>query len=265
MRCCESAILPLALGFAALTGGSPITVRAQAQADTTRTAVRLRVLGDSNVPVPEAEVTLKRERAAVSSRTDSLGESRFELPSAGVWRATIRRIGFGPANVDLHLGNGENALIVHLDRTTATLDEVRVIANRRTLARHDDFEMRRLRQDANSTISRAEIEHRNPIKLSQLLRTVSGVRIADSSGNIVAISLRGNKSSRAPIGVGLVPCVMRLTIDGVVMPALSNIDQVLPVDVYGIEVFNGPARLPPQLSGVRSDNWCGVIAIWTRD
>lgn len=60
-------------------------------------------------------------------------------------------------------------------------------------------------------------------------------------------------------------CVMRLTLDGVVMPALSDIDAIIPKDVYGIEIFSGPARLPPELAGLRTDNWCGVIAIWTRD
>jgi len=58
---------------------------------------------------------------------------------------------------------------------------------------------------------------------------------------------------------------MRLTLDGVVMPALSDIDAIIPKDVYGIEIFSGPARLPPELAGLRTDNWCGVIAIWTRD
>jgi len=68
---------------------------------------------------------------------------RFELPNGGLWRATIRGIGFPPANLDLRVGEGENAFIVHLDRTTASLDEVRIAADRPFSARHDDFEERR--------------------------------------------------------------------------------------------------------------------------
>lgn len=246
-------------------GASPL--RAQARGDSTRAALRLRVLGDANAPVPDADVSLKRDRTVIAVRTDSLGEARLELPMAGLWRATIRRIGFGPANLDLRVGEGENALIVHLDRTTATLDEVRIIANRPSSARLDDFEMRRMRQDASSTITLQDIEKRNPIKLSQVLRTVGGLRIGDSSGNIVAISTRGQKStlSKGSNTFALVQCVMRVAIDGVTLPALSNIDQVLPKDVYGIEVFNGPARIPPQFGGLRTDNWCGLILIWTRE
>lgn len=253
----------LALACASCSGIAP--AYAQSRADTSRAALRLRVLGTENAPVADAEVALKHDRTVISARTDSFGEARFELPTSGLWRATIRRIGFGTANIDFRVGEGENALIVHLDRTSATLDAVRIIANRPSSARLDDFEMRRLRQDANSTITQQDIAKRNPIKLSQILRTVSGLRIGDSSGNIVAISLRGSKPTRAAGGFAMVQCVMRVAIDGVVMPALSNIDQVLPKDVYGIEVYNGPARLPPQFGGLRTDNWCGMILIWTRE
>ena len=148
---------------------------AQSPADTSRPALRLRVLGTEDAPVADAEVALKHDRTVISAPTDLFSEVRFELPTSGLWRATIRRIGFAAANIDLRVAEGENGLIVHLDRTSATLDEVRIVANRPSSARLDDFEMRRLRQDANSTITQLEIEKRNPIMLSQILRTVSGL------------------------------------------------------------------------------------------
>ncbi|HEY0931126.1 MAG TPA: hypothetical protein VGE27_14495 [Gemmatimonas sp.] len=58
---------------------------------------------------------------------------------------------------------------------------------------------------------------------------------------------------------------MRISVDGIILPPLTHIDQVVPKDVYGIEVYYGPARMPPELEGMRTDNWCGLIAIWTRD
>jgi hypothetical protein len=234
---------------------------AQALRDSSRVALRLRVVTGANTPVPDADVTLKLDRFTVSARADSAGDARFLLTRDGLYRATIRRLGFGAASVDVRVGAGDNVLIVHLDRATATLDEVRIVADRLTVARLDDFERRRLRGDANTTVTREQIEHRGPVKLSQMLRDIPGLRVADSSGSTVMISKRGLKVLR---DLTLAPCVMRLTVDGVVMPALANIDAIVPKDVYGLEIFSGPARLPPELDGLRTDNWCGVIAVWTR-
>jgi hypothetical protein len=52
------------------------------------------------------------------------------------------------------------------------------------------------------------------------------------------------------------------------MPDLSNLPR--PVEVHGIEVFAGPATVPPQYSSVNAgsgdngSNSCGLIAIWTK-
>jgi len=58
---------------------------------------------------------------------------------------------------------------------------------------------------------------------------------------------------------------MRVAIDGVMLPALCDIEQMLPKDVCGVEVFKGPARLPPQFGGLRTDSGCGMILLWTRE
>lgn len=65
-------------------------------------------------------------------------------------------------------------------------------------------------------------------------------------------------------GQALVDYVMRVMVDGIVMPANTSIDGIFPKDAYGIEVFNGLARIPLNIGGIRDDNWCGLIAIWTR-
>ena len=94
--------------------------------------------------------------------------------------------------------------------------------------------MRRLRGEASSTVTREEIEPRRPIALSKMLRGKAGIRIADSLGCILAVSTRGAKYER---GGHMVDCVLRVMLDGIVLPALSNIDGVVPGDVYGVEIF----------------------------
>ena len=193
---------------------------AQASAESSRAALRMRVLADSQRPVPAAEVRVAGQGRSVSSRTDDNGAVRFEGMPSGLFKATVRRIGFAPATVELRLGVGENSLTVHLDQARAYLDEVRVVADESLAARLDEFEMRRLRGDASSTITRDEIAHRRPIALSQMLRGKAGIRIADSLGYILAVSTRGAKYVRG----NLVDCVLRVMLDGIVLPALFNID-----------------------------------------
>ena len=259
----------MTLRLLALVLGTVVAIapaaRAQPAAESSRSALRLRVIADPLRPVPAADVRLAGQGRSVSARTNDSGAVRFEGLPSGLFKATVRRIGFAPATVELRLGVGESALTVHLDQSRAYLDEVRVVADQPLAARLDDFEMRRLRGDASSTITRDEIEHRRPIALSQMLRGKAGIRIADSLGYILAVSTRGAKFTRAGRDMGMVDCVLRVMLDGVVLPALSNINSVVPSDVYGVEIFYGAARVPVQFAGLRTDNWCGVIAIWTRD
>jgi hypothetical protein len=49
------------------------------------------------------------------------------------------------------------------------------------------------------------------------------------------------------------------------MPYGFDLDQISPKDVHGIELFAGAARTPPNLTSIRTDSWCGLIVIWTRD
>jgi|GEM_PF-3458507 len=200
-----------ATGIATIVGfvllATPTTrADAQAVADSAHIALRLRVLTGANTPVQAADVALKLDRATASARTDSAGDARMTLVRDELYRATIRRIGFGAASIDVRVGVGENMLIIHPDRTTATLDEVRIVADRLTVARLDDFERRRLRGDASATVTREQIDRRGPVKLSQMLRDIPGLRVADSSGSTVLISKRGLKLLR---DLTLAPCVMR--------------------------------------------------------
>lgn len=183
----------------------------------------------------------------------------------GLAHLLLRRVGFAAANFDVRIQPGMNSLTARLDGAAISLDEVRIVGNPKVAGRLDDFEVRRLRKDASAVITREDIEKRHPMRLSQLLRGVGGLKLADSAGIIVAVSTRGMKPVRTPgRGFALTECVMRMAVDGVLLPPLSNLDEVLPQDIHGVEVFLGPSRVPPQFSGTSNDSWCGLIMVWTR-
>lgn len=227
----------------------------------------LLVVNEVDMPVIGANVFIERSGySGVAVRSDSLGEVHAQLP-VGSWTLVVRRLGFTRTNVDLQIEPGENRYTVQIENLVTRLANMKIEEDAPVSTRLEDFEKRRALKMPSSVITRADIERVNSPVLSRMLRGVSGVRIADSVGSMVAVSTRGAKPSRVigGAGFGLVPCVMRVTLDGVLLPALSNIDGIVPNDVHGIEIYNGPARLPPELAGLRTDNWCGVIAIWTRD
>lgn len=230
--------------------------------------VSLRVVDARQAAAVGAEVTLRGENGrTMVARTDTTGVLTLVDIPPGLWVVSVRRIGLKPLTNTIRVGPGQNSFTLQADDAAVNLTGVRVVGGRVYSARLDDFERRRLEGRPSAVVTREEIDRVGPIALSRMLRGLTGIRIGDSLGNVIAISTRGSKPARLPDrpGFTMVQCVMRVTVDGVLQPALSSIDQIVPNDVHGVEVYFGPARMPPELAGLRTDNWCGVIAIWTRD
>jgi Carboxypeptidase regulatory-like domain/TonB-dependent Receptor Plug Domain len=225
------------------------------------TSLRVRVSRDGGAAVAEAEVTVAVAGADQVARTDTSGVARFAGLSPGAAELRVRRLGFGEGTVRATLRAGENELAVAVRGANVTLETVKVVAARDVPTRLADVDARIARGEPSAVVTRADIDKRNPITLSQMLRGVAGLRLADSSGAMVAISTRGVKLQREGL---FVPCVLRVMVDGVVTSSSVDIDNVVPYDVYAVEVFFGGARIPPQFGGIRTDQWCGLIAIWTR-
>ena len=143
-------------------------------------------------------------------------------------------------------------------RPPTALPAVKVSDNAIPAARYEGFETRRQRRSGGQFITREEIEKRDPRVTTDLLRRLQGVRILDSAGTLVAVSSRGPKLSYALVR----NCVLRVGVNGTVNPVLS-LNSIVPVDIYGIEVYSG-ATIPPEFGGGRRDIYCGVIMIWTR-
>ncbi|MBC8087391.1 MAG: TonB-dependent receptor [Phycisphaerae bacterium] len=213
------------------------------------------------MPVPGAEVRVSFGDKVASGRTDSIGVFRVEGLIVGEWRASVRRIGFRETSVDLHLWAGDNIYAIEVDETPASLTDVEVVAPRVGSIRLRDFEARVARGAPNSVVTRKDIVKRNPVYLSQLLRGMSGIQVTERGGSRIAVTSRGSVPGKGM----MVACELRMSVDGMLRPPLTDLDEIIPNDVHGVEVYFGPARLPQQLANFRTDNWCGLVAIWTRD
>lgn len=238
------------------------TVAAQPATVVAQNALRIYVVNEVDRPVPLAEVRMSSGQRTAMGRTDSTGMFRAEGLETGPWHASVRRIGYSEAQVDLHVAQGDNAFTVTVDPVTGVLSEVKVVDKKLTSLRLADFEARRLRGEPNAVITREQIKKREPIGLSQMLRSLPGVQVLDDYGVKVAVASRSSVPGR---GQTVTACPMRIAVDGMIRPPMTSLDEIVPSEVYGIEVYYGPARLPMQLATFRTDKWCGLVAIWTRD
>ena len=105
-------------------------------------------------------------------------------------------------------------------------------------------------------ITRDQIEKRNPMNLSDMLRMVPGARlIPNRMGGTSTL-----RFARATMGRD---CPPQYWVDGVKAFAL-NIDDIVPQDVEGIEIYAGASTVPPQFNTKEGTTICGVVLIWTR-
>jgi hypothetical protein len=208
--------------------------------------------------------------------TDSAGRAMVPALEPGAARIRTRRIGYRSGEVLVALDAGRNTLPLVLDEAKPpVLAAVRIIGDREILPRHQEFETRRLLRQTTASITAEDIEKRNPADTWQMLTTVSAMKVIPYASGVFAMSNRGQRAvqRKGAFGQILVPCWYRLMIDGVALPdSMPDLGRLpTPSQIHGIEVFGGPATIPPQynstIGGSQGDNGtntCGLIAVWTK-
>ncbi|MDF1501546.1 TonB family protein [Roseisolibacter sp. H3M3-2] len=225
--------------------------------DTTGTVAGT-VRGPGGTLVVGAEVVLTPQRgpgggAVVARRVFTDDEGRFRVTGMPNGKATVavRRIGYRPATRDLDVPATEG-LALALDAVPQALSTV-VVKDRRVryTGWAAPFYQRRDR-GMGRYVGKEEIDRRNAMRTTDVLRVVPGMAIQTGMGGS-RIRFRGSR------------CDPLVWIDGT--PALSgyfDVDNLQPNSLEGIEVYSGVATVPVELRGPRGEEACGVIALWTR-
>ena len=208
----------------------------------------------AGTPIPGVEVVLLQRHGAVY--TDSLGVFHLIDIPAGHRELHFRRLGFAPKSMDAEIPDGQTlALSVVLEASATVLDGMTIeelTRRRQVLADFYD----RMSRGFGHFVTREQIEKRNPMNLSDMMRMIPGARIVPVRGTGQS-TLRFN---RAQMGRD---CPPQYWVDGVKTWNL-NIDDIVPQDVEGIEVYSGASTLPPQYNTKEGTTICGVVLIWTR-
>jgi hypothetical protein len=244
---------------AAIAGTTP----AQQSRDSTRFVLRGIVrdvvtrapLGDVAVHTVDGEAT-----------TNGRGEFRIDVRVAGRVTVQLRRLGYDSLSMDVVVASSaEEPYVFDMQRTAQTLDTVAVAMRAASWSpKLEGFEHRLARHNGGTFFTRDDIERRRPIVVSELVRRSPAVRIVDSMGVRLFASSRGSKLVDGPRGRKSVPCIMRVGVDGQIMEWGFPADQIAPSEIYGIEVYSGPATIPREYASQIGDGFCGLVMIWTR-
>ena len=245
-----------------------LAVNAQSQtAPPSQAHVRGRVVdAESLAPIASAELVLLRATDTLArGRTDSLGRFTAAGTVGATFTLEVRRLGYLPAAIPW-TARVDTSLVVALARTARTLSTVEVVEPEPFSTRLAGFEERARVKAGGTFIKREQIDAWHPHHTSDLMRRVLGVKLIDSAGVVLASSDRGMKVDLKNVNTARswAPCVMRVGVDGQMKEWGFPMDAIDPNYIHGIEVYNGPASIPSEYSGLRTDAYCGLVMIWTR-
>ena len=202
--------------------------------------------------LPNVEVTAIK--LARSVRTDSAGEFILSgLPNGGT-DIGFRRLAYEAVILLIQVPAEDTTEVeVTLGVAAQRLTGVVVQAHPEHLRELYAFETRR-KQGVGHFITRNQIEKRNPMLLSDMMRMIPGIILIGADNGRTA--LRFSRVARNN-------CPPQFYIDGIQVTGFS-IDDMPPQDVEGIELYAGSAGLPPEYNRIHSTSICGSVIIWTR-
>ncbi|MDB4914749.1 MAG: hypothetical protein JWM95_2393 [Gemmatimonadetes bacterium] len=218
---------------------------------------------------PIADVDVMFPELHLSQRTDSAGAFHFSAIPGGTQTVAARRVGYGTldAHIDFVAGRTIDRKIF-LSRI-ASLDSVRVEAERVVLP---EFEEHR-KIGLGHFLVRSELAKQEGRKLSAVLAGLTGIRIIGgvhdawvasgrSSGQHVPTSAETRRGAK-------VACYAQVYLDhslvygGRATDALFDVNSIAPASIEAIEYYAGASQTPLRYGGLESP--CGVLVIWTRN
>jgi hypothetical protein len=198
-------------------------------------------------PIVGASVTIPTLSRSVTS--DDAGHFLHSTLDAGSYVVQVHAVGYIPSAKAFDIGTGQS--VTHTFQLTTVppvLPNVVVKGHSASVGRRfEDFERRRA-DGRGQFLTRAEIQSRSAINLSDLLQTMRGIR-TDCAGFTCRV-----ETSRSEHG-----CAPAYFVDGRMSTTFGPSTPVK--DIQGVEVYLGPSETPAEYLGPESG--CGVIAIWT--
>jgi hypothetical protein len=207
-------------------------------------------------PVVNAQVRLVDDPGGAVAHTAAAGAYRLEGVRPGKHRIRVRRAGYLASTGEVALRAGDTQVRDwELRRLPANVDPRIVQGEDGELrAGLQAFQRRRLTETSGTFIDRETIDRRRPRYASELLRGVSGFRLASREGSDPTLW-----STAAGNGPG---CRTPMYLEGLPYSPITGIDDFAPEDIEAIEVYPAGAAVAAQVNA--GDAACGALLIWLR-
>ena len=202
--------------------------------------------------------------------SDDSGHFEYRATPKGELRLLVRRLGYAPLELRLN-PSGDTTLQLVLSRIPRKFDAMVVEASRlsQRLAATGFYERLGQRNKgigSASFITAEDIEQRNPLRISQMLDQINGIKVFKASAAFDDFVFRG---PGGPDGI----CPYTVYLDGTrIGPRLGGagkwadevrIDHFLqPSATGGIEIYPRASGAPPQFQMLNGT--CGVVVFWTK-
>ncbi|MEO8620730.1 MAG: TonB-dependent receptor, partial [bacterium] len=224
--------------------------------------VEFAVVDTLGKPLPGTALEVFHGGGARALVTGPSGRALLPEVMTGAIAVRARHVGYMPGEVAATVAAGRNTMPIVLSAIAAPmLDTMRVVGDRvfSGMNRHDEFEIRRQNHLTAASITREDIEKRNPIDIFQMLQGVVSIEVREMDGIMVAASTRSFLSGMNPSA-----CLLTVMVNGLIQPSHDLRQLPSPSEIYGVEVFAGAATIPLQYTGTGNGKMCGLIAVWTR-
>ncbi len=245
----------VALAWAGLLPGLVLAPRAELSAQVVTPVltgiVKGRVVTEARLPLVGAQIRLGS--ATNVAESDDAGQFNAARVNAGSMWLRVRRIGYRPESLLVTVLAGQSIEpTVVMTQIAQRIAAVEVVGRRDVIGPMAGF-YRRMQAGNGRYFTQADIERRQPSRMTDVLRGVPGIRI-ESRGFETRVRIRGSR------------CSPLVWLDGQgLFAAEFDLDALDPRSFEGIEVYSGPASVPMEFQGnQRMSSACGTIVLWSR-
>ncbi len=230
----------------------------QAQQDTVRVVVEGSVFDiQQGSGIPQARIQFFAPDTDGFDEALTLGEVVTRAGGAfrsaplpvGTYQIRVTALGYQEfvEEIELEPGSPLN-LTIRMVPDAVSLDPILVTGVRSPRLDQWGFYDRRER-GSGATFTRQEIEARNPSRISDMVRTIAGVRLIDPG-----------QGQGPPTLLFRGTCRPDVVIDGVNLGSDLRLDEVvIPSDIEGMEIYRGMGGPMEYTMG------CGSVVVWTAD
>jgi len=235
-----------------LVAAASTALSAQVATPVLTGVVKGTVMTDARMPLTGAQIRFGN--AADVAESDDAGQFTATRVNAGTLWLRVRRIGYRPESLLVTVVPGQSiAPTVVMRQIAQSIAAVKVIGRRDLIGPMAGFYKRLQMGVGGRFFTQADIAKRQPARMTDLLRSVPGIRI-ESRGFDNKVRIRGSR------------CSPLVWLDGQGLFAGEfDLDSVDPASFEGIEVYSGPATVPLEFQGnQRVSSSCGTVVLWSR-